>query len=177
MASLDASPPLLDQFAASACDAQDASSFLTRLPVEIRRQIYVEVWRTFGSDADAASSLCPHIAATPLPGVFDDAQILSDVRYLVAVPCMLPLDGPGDPDQSADRSKNRHTIDDDDPLASRTFPPTRFIHLGPTGWRGHQACQRYADWIPRTAHLRPYLPLLTTCKRVYVLSCLFVCSC
>ncbi|CAK7207854.1 hypothetical protein SEUCBS139899_010669 [Sporothrix eucalyptigena] len=61
---------------AQPANPQDGSLFFTRLPSEIRRMIYVEVWRTYGSDGyegddngDGHESSHPHPGSTPRGGL------------------------------------------------------------------------------------------------------------
>lgn len=152
----------------SSADPQEACTFFSRLPLEIRRMIYREVWSGYlearrAPPPSAGSDLRLHIYANG-----------SGRGILGHTPCKVH---PGDPVQE-DAWVTAHWPFDNDGGSPSRMPPRWFwfAWVMRLNWGKHWKCQHAIQkrWDPMTgraepAEEAPFLPLFLTCKKMWVL--------
>ncbi|GAB1318425.1 hypothetical protein MFIFM68171_08635 [Madurella fahalii] len=151
----------------SSANPQDACTFFSRLPLEIRRMIYREVWSGY---------LEPRRPPTSSPGSDLRLHIYANGSgrgILGHTPCKVH---PGDPVQEDAWVTAPWPFDNDGGSPSR-MPPGWFwfAWVMRLNWGKHWKCQHAIQkrWDPLTgraepAEEAPFLPLFLTCKKIYL---------
>ncbi|KAK0642088.1 hypothetical protein B0T16DRAFT_336534 [Cercophora newfieldiana] len=146
---------------------QDTSIFFSKLPLELRRQIYSEVWRSYlGSPSASPSS--PHASETDLRlHIYTDGSGRGSFRH---TQCRIHRGLPGQDDVQVIEpwpfdTTNKHT-----PPMWFWFAWVMRLH-----WDKHWKCQHQImkRWDPQTGNAKPaepspFLPLFLTCKKMYL---------
>ncbi|KAK4237695.1 hypothetical protein C8A03DRAFT_34315 [Achaetomium macrosporum] len=150
-------------------DQQDLSPFFTKLPLEIRRKIYLEVWRGY---------LKPRRLADSAPGSNLRVHIYTrspSATSMCHTRCVVHPGEPVEEDGLAASAWPFHTLS---PGSARTShsPPLWFwdAWFQRLSWGKHWKCQLSIQkrWDPQTDEerprdLAPFLPMFLTCKRMY----------
>lgn len=157
----------------SSADPQDACAFFARLPLEIRRMVYREVWRAYLG----ARRVSP---PTPSFGSGSDLRLHIYANgagrgILGHTPCRVH---PADPVQEDAWVTAPWPFDNDGDGGSPSRMPPRwfwFAWVMRLNWGKHWKCQHAIQkrWDPATgraepAEKAPFLPLFLTCKKMWV---------
>ena len=145
-------------------DNQDASIFFKKLPLELRRQIYREVWQGYlksrrVSPSSPGSDLRLHI--------YTDSSGGGTFRH---TQCKIHPGAPGQDDAQVIEPWPFNNSNSQTPPMWFWFAWVMRLH-----WDKHWKCQHAVmkRWDPRTGSAReadpsPFLPLFLTCKKMYV---------
>jgi len=150
-------------------DSQDSSRFFSRLPLEIRRQIYRQVWQDYlepsrrTGPASPGSDLRLHI--------YTDDSVNGTLRH---TQCKVH---PGDPVQEDTLTLYLNTPWPFDGNVNPTVPAPPwfwFAWVMRIHWGKHWKCQHAIQqrWDPNTGRCKevpkaPFLPLFLTCRKLY----------
>ncbi|KAK1758852.1 hypothetical protein QBC47DRAFT_356769 [Echria macrotheca] len=178
-------------------DNQDASMFFAKLPLEIRRQIYREVWGTYlksrrrvssspslAASSSSARSSYVDASATSYQGadmrlhIYTDGSTRGTFRH---TQCRIDCSAATGPDGAADAQVIDPWPFDMEP---QNMPPMWFwfAWIMRLHWDKHWKCQHAVmkRWDSRTGSAReaaasPFLPVFLTCKKMYweAVACLF----
>lgn len=150
-------------------NTQDSSRFFSRLPLEIRRQIYRQVWQDYleprrrAGPASPGSDLRLHI--------YTDDSVNGTLRH---TQCKVH---PGDPVQEDTLTLYLNTPWPFDDNVNPTVPAPPwfwFAWVMRIHWGKHWKCQHAIQqrWDPHTGRCKevpkaPFLPLFLTCRKLY----------
>lgn len=155
----------------SSADSQALSAFFTKLPLEIRRMVYREVWRTYlqhrrVSPSGPASDMGLHI--------YTDGSVRGSLAH---TRCMTHPEAPA----KEDAWVTAPWPFDNSAVTTAAMMPPRWFWMAwvmRLNWGRHWNCQHAIQqrWDPATGRARPrdrapFLSVWLTCKKMFVPPC------